>query len=164
MAAMRILAVVLLWAIVALSIPMSGCCCTMGMSDPYPEHPNNELTPEMIETGKQHDMIAIGISVMGLPGLLLLLPGVIFLQISQSPIRHGSYRTTGVLLAVAWLVCFLVAAFAVSNHLFEASMDELGKSVLVIAGACLVAAIPSVWILSCGSRLTPRDIEEVLGE
>ncbi len=164
MAAMRILAIVLLWAIVAFSIPMSGCCCTMGMSDPYPATPYNELTPEMIETGKQQDMMAIGISVMGIPGILLLLPGVIFLQIGQSPIRHGSYRTTGVLLAVAWLVCFLVAAISLSNHFFEASMDGLGKSVLVVAGACLVAAIPSIWILACGSRLTPRDIEEVLGE
>ena len=164
MGTMRLTAIVMLWVFVALSVPMSGCCCTMGMSDPYPETPTNQLTPEMIETAHQQDMIAIGISVMGLPGLLLLLPGVIFLQVGQSPIRNAGYRTTGALLASAWLVCFLVAAIAVSNHLFEASMDELGKSVLVIAGVCCLVAIPSIWLLSLGSRLSARDIEEVLGE
>ena len=157
-------AIVMLWVFVALSVPMSGCCCTMGMSDPYPETPTNQLTPEMIETAHQQDMIAIGISVMGLPGLLLLLPGVIFLQVGQSPIQNAAYRTTGALLASAWLVCFLVAAIAVSNHLFETSMDGLGKSVLVIAGAFCLVAIPSIWILARDAHLSPRDIEEVLGE
>ena len=164
MAAMRILAIVLLSVIVAGSFPLSGCCCTMGMSDPWPGLSEDEITPEMIDTAKRQDMIAIGISVMGIPGVLLLLPGVIFLQVGQSPVRHGGYRLTGVLLASAWLVCFLIATIAVAYHSFEASMDVVGKGALMVAGACCLAAIPSIWILACGSRLTPRDIEDVLGE
>jgi hypothetical protein len=164
MAAMRILSIVLLWVIVVFSIPMSGCCCTMVMSDPWPGATEDEITSEMIESAKQQDMIAIGISVMAVPGVLLLLPGVIFLQVGQSPVRHGGYRLTGVLLASAWLVCFLIASLAVTYHAFDASMDALAWGVLLVAGVCCIAAIPSIWILACGSRLTPRDIEEVLGE
>ena len=164
MAAMRILAIVLLSVIVAVSFPMSGCCCTMGMSDPWPGASEDEITTEMIDIAKRQDMIAIGISFMAIPGVLLLLPGVIFLQVGQSPIRHGGYRLTGVLLAAAWLVCFSIVTFAVTYHAIDASMDELAGGVLLVAGTCCLAAIPSIWILACGSRLSSRDIEEVLGE
>ena len=132
----RIISLVLLYLNATLFAPMPLCCC-LGLGDPYPATPVEEITDEQWAIAGAQDSYAVFFGFIGIAGVVLYFPATILLHTGQpsNTIRKRVCRWIGFGLLLFWMKAVItISVIAYRSILSTVEFQEaMGSDMMVIA-------------------------------